>query len=295
MKVWARKAALGTLGAMFHIGGERARRLVAEVLAAEGDYLPLTIETVPTLQGSIRFFCLGDISLWRARTLYSKEPETIEWIDTFTEGEVFWDVGANVGIYSLYAAVRSRVRVLAFEPGSANYALINRNIELNGLDGAVTAYSIAFSDRRCVDTLNMRDSGFGAALSSFGSSIDEAGASFAPKFRQGMIGYSIDQFIEEFDPSFPNHLKIDVDGIEDRIIDGASKTLADERVKTVSIELDSARPDHTDAVCRKITAGGLQFVSKRHAGMFDNGPYSSVYNYQFRRSDVASRNWSSKT
>ncbi len=40
----------------------------------------------------------NQICLDRARTVLTKEPGTIAWIDGFAPGEVFWDVGANVGV-----------------------------------------------------------------------------------------------------------------------------------------------------------------------------------------------------
>ena len=90
-------------------------------------------EPVETQNGKLVFYCLGDLALWRARTLFSKEPETIEWIDGFKDGDVFWDVGANIGVYSLYASIGRRIEVLAFEPSASNYLLLNRNIEYNHL------------------------------------------------------------------------------------------------------------------------------------------------------------------
>ena len=47
------------------------------------------------------------IELWRARTYLTKEPETINWIDGFKKNEVFFDVGANIGLYSIYAAKKN--------------------------------------------------------------------------------------------------------------------------------------------------------------------------------------------
>ena len=47
--------------------------------------------------------------IWRADTVLTKELDTIGWIDEFDEGSVFWDIGANVGVYSLYAGVDSHV------------------------------------------------------------------------------------------------------------------------------------------------------------------------------------------
>src|SRR5262245_15783933 len=53
---------------------------------------------------SIKFRTPSLRALWRAETLLTKEPATIRWIDRFAPRDIFWDVGANTGIYSLYAA-----------------------------------------------------------------------------------------------------------------------------------------------------------------------------------------------
>lgn len=50
-----------------------------------------------TKYGAISFFCPGSLPAWRAQTLLTKEEETIEWLDTFDESAVFWDIGANAG------------------------------------------------------------------------------------------------------------------------------------------------------------------------------------------------------
>ena len=44
---------------------------------------------------------------YRAKTFSTKEPETLDWIDSFEKNSVFWDVGANIGLYSLYAAKKN--------------------------------------------------------------------------------------------------------------------------------------------------------------------------------------------
>jgi FkbM family methyltransferase len=245
------------------------------------------VAEIPTPRGATRFYCLGDLPLWRAQTLLTKEPETIEWIDTIADDHVLYDIGANVGVYTVYAAINRKVRVLAFEPLAANYFLLNRNIEENRLSDTVSAYCLALNDSDIIDKFHVRDTGFGSALSSFAEAIDHNGEPFQARFEQGMLGMTLDGFIEKFDPPFPDHIKIDVDGIEDKIVTGAARTLADPRVKSLSIELDAARPDYTDAVVRDIEAAGLSLVSKRRAPELDGTPFGNIYNYLFRRNAEA--------
>jgi FkbM family methyltransferase len=277
-----RRSAVDALRALVGATGETGRRLLSEATALGTEPLLETIETIATARGPVSFYCIGDVALWRARTLLTKEPETIEWIDTFQSGAVLWDIGANVGLYSVYAAMNSAVQVLAFEPSAANYYLLNRNIQLNG-STSCRAYCMAFSDASIADSLNMQTTGFGGALSSFGIEQDERGNQFVPSFKQGMIGLSIDDFIDRFDPPFPTHIKIDVDGIENRIVRGAVKTLADRRLQSVSIELDDARAECCIEVQSALARAGLCQVAKRHSDMIEAGTYPSQFNYQFRR------------
>jgi len=57
----------------------------------------------------------------RMDRIMSKEPETITWINSFEKDSVFFDVGANIGIYTLYSAVIRENTVYSFEPHSASY------------------------------------------------------------------------------------------------------------------------------------------------------------------------------
>ena len=57
----------------------------------------------------------------RMDRMLSKEPETIDWINKVEKDSLFFDVGANVGIYTLYAAIIKGSVVYAFEPHASSY------------------------------------------------------------------------------------------------------------------------------------------------------------------------------
>jgi len=241
------------------------------------------IRSVPTNVGNLYFWSPNELCGWRAETLLTKEPETIEWIDTFAEGEVYWDIGANVGVYALYAAQRQNIRVLAFEPSPFNYYALCRNVELNKVGNCLSAYCLAFNDKSTLDYFNMTTVEIGGALSSFGETTDYWGKQFRPQFSQAMIGYSLDNFIEQFNPPFPNHLKIDVDGIEAKIVEGGVKTLSDKRLKSVSIELDIKRSGEENHVSEMLSQYGLEFRQRKHSDQIENSEFASSYNYLFTR------------
>ena len=254
----------------------------ARLLSALSDELAPAI-IVKNKYGTLRFFCPGRIPVFRAETFLTKEPETLEWIDSFKENSVFWDIGANVGTYSLYASFKNGAQVLAFEPAAPNFYVLNRNIEINQRGDNILALCIAFNDVTRLDCFNMGSTKVGDALHSFSQAIDCHGQPFSPKFKQGMIGFTIDEFVEKFNPKFPNHIKIDVDGIEDKIIAGGSKTISDPRVESILVELDDNQPDDTRFVISFLEQSGLKLTKKEHADMFDNSKYSSIYNHIFVR------------
>jgi FkbM family methyltransferase len=257
--------------------GSRAPAVLARIAEA----LPPVVDQ-QTRFGTIRLWCPGSLAEYRARTLLTKEPETIAWIDTFAATDVFWDIGANVGVYSLYAAMQ-QVTTLSFEPSAANYYVLNRNIEINDMASRVSAFCLAFNDSTRLDSLHMQSTACGGALNSFASPIDWRGAAFAPVFTQGTIGFGVDDFICRFDPPFPNHIKIDVDGNEDRIVRGAERTLRDPRVKSLSVELNEDRAEYCRQLRGALEAAGMKFVKRGHAAELEGTLSHSSYNYLFMR------------
>src|SRR5579862_1661385 len=103
------------------------------------------VSMVPIGGAEIAFYAPFPGLIFRAQSVLTKETDTIEWIDGFEDGAVFWDIGANVGVYSLYAAVKRQSFALAFEPAPANFYALTRNIHLNRLDHRINPYCIAFS------------------------------------------------------------------------------------------------------------------------------------------------------
>lgn len=219
---------------------------------------------------------------WRYDTLLEKEPETIAWIDTFQPGDTFWDIGANVGIYSVYAGVRG-IQTMAFEPHFANYQQFCITIALNGLQDVVTPLCLAFAESKSVAAMNLASLDIGTSMSNFGAALDFRGKPFKPAFRQGMIGYDIDSFIADFGVEVPTHLKIDVDGIELPIIRGARKMLASEKLQSVSVELIESDHQQVAAVTEILERAGLHFIHKKQNSAFATAETKDVLNYLFHR------------
>ena len=115
-----------------------------------------------------KFFVPNRFTKFRVDSLLTKEPETIEWIEEFHDGDILYDVGANVGVYSVWAALSRGTRVYAFEPEAQNYAVLNRNIIYNGLADLMTAYNVAIGDRDGFGTLYLGNFVTGGSGHAFG-------------------------------------------------------------------------------------------------------------------------------
>lgn len=208
----------------------------------------------------------------------AKEPETVDWIESFFQkGDVLFDVGANVGAYSLVAAKyhQGRVRVYAFEPSFLNFSQLCRNITLNDCHGTITAFNVALSDKTGLETFNYRDLTAGGAMHALGDPVDYTKETFVPACQQTVLTYTMDDFIAQFGIPAPVHIKLDVDGTEYQILQGASKIFSDHRLKSVFVEM----PDSDQPMKDYFLAKGF----KVHQRFPISTPGVNVANYIFRK------------
>ena len=209
----------------------------ADARAAARSYLADTM-SVDTGRGKIRFHVGSRWDLRRSWRFANGEPDMLEWIEAFPDDACFWDIGANVGTFSLYAALSGNVHVVAIEPAANTFSTLTRNIDLNGMNDRVSAYCIAFSDKTRLDMLYMSRVESGGVWHGFGTETNQFGKTIATKLQQGAIGFSVDDFVATFSPRPPTHLKIDVDGIEPHILRGGRKVLSAPSLKSVIVEVE---------------------------------------------------------
>lgn len=239
--------------------------LYHKAAAAFVESLDVTYE-IKTDTGAIKVFCDSETARIRAKNTLGWEPDTVKWIESFQSDDVLWDIGANIGIFTLYAASVKHIRVVAFDPLPLNCAGLYRNVVLNGLHDRVMFFCMAIADSERISLLHIpavADT-VGGAGNSFDQTLDNYGEDVDALFALSTMGYSIDGLLEQFDIPFPNHLKIDIDGPPDPVIRGAEKALRDSRLKSVMIELSPTRiiqnKQAFDYVMRSLKGFGFQLV-----------------------------------
>ena len=229
----------------------------------------------------LTFSCPNSLNRWRATTFSTKEPESLEWIDSLEEGAVFWDIGANVGLYSIYAAKRKKCRVYAFEPSVFNLELLARNVWLNGLADLITLIPLPLTDGLSVNKLNMSSMDWGGALSTFGAEFGHDGKPLNKLFEFRTLGISMQDAVGMLGIPRPDYIKMDVDGIEHLILKGGPSVM--DGVKQVLIEINEDFSEQAEQAALHLVQAGLALKEKRHAEMIANSAFKSVFNQIWQR------------
>jgi FkbM family methyltransferase len=219
------------------------------------------IDYNPKLKKRINFYTPNKLSSYRACTYLSKEKDTILWIDKFGSSKnIFFDVGSNIGVYSLYYASLYGAKVFAFEPQYNNATLLSRNLKLNNLQNYVTIIPNPLYKNNKIDFL-------------FSSSNNEAASASTTFIKKNIyisknfdkkltMSYSIDFLVKNNLIPQPNIIKIDVDGNELDVIKGARKTINEKKCKSILIEKTNKISDHLiDKILSK------SFYLYKHSGL----------------------------
>jgi FkbM family methyltransferase len=199
----------------------------------------------------------------------SKEPWTVSWIEEwFRPGDVFYDIGANVGAYALLAAKASgkTVRTFAFEPSAPTYHDLCLNIALNDCADCVTPLPFALWSETALIPFGHLSLVPGSSSHAFSFDGDEE-----ILFHQRQPALSLDDAARLFDLPSPSHVKLDTEACELEILAGATTILAASRLRSIMIELD---PDEsTDAVEAHLDPHGFELVEtyrRKPGGVFWN-------------------------
>ena len=235
----------------------------------------------------ITFFVPNELINWRVNTLFLKEPETIEWINSFKNNNkfVFWDIGSNIGLYSIYTALRhKKVEVVSFEPSTSNLRVLTRNISINKLEDRINVCQLPLSNE-LLRFQKLHETSFqeGFSQNTFGKKIDFKGKKLKTKNTYKILGTTIDHLINNRILSFPNYIKIDVDGIEHFILKGGIRTLADKRVRSLLIEVNENFIEQSSQVNKIMKDTNFKLRKKLRAEEFYLGNYNKTYNYIFEK------------
>jgi FkbM family methyltransferase len=146
-------------------------------------------------------------------------PEMMFVLHFLTSDDLFYDVGANVGAYTVLASGVRKARTCAFEPDVETLLALKRNVEVNGLQQLVTAFPLALGATHDevpftigLDTVNRI------------ASSQESNCRIVQQ-------RPLDSF-----PGDPIFIKMDVEGYEEQVLHGASTVLERESLRAIQLE-----------------------------------------------------------
>ena len=205
-------------------------------------YLKSSYKQITLLDNKIKFFIPNQLTEYRVETFFTKEPDMLGWIDSFTKKDnlIFWDIGANIGLYSIYNALKNKSSTtISFEPSTSNLRCLSRNISINNLENKVKIFTTPITNIENKFFL-MNESHFteGGALNTFGQNYNFEGKKFDPEMKYQLLGTTVNYLLDNQILDVPDYIKIDVDGIEHLILEGSNKYLKNKKIKSIIVEIN---------------------------------------------------------
>tara|TARA_B100000029_G_scaffold228634_1_gene226295 strand:+ start:1237 stop:2073 length:837 start_codon:yes stop_codon:yes gene_type:complete len=245
--------------------------------------------TIGVSDGNMRFvFCPKSRNdIFRYTTYFTKEEGTLAWIrDNAKEGTVFVDIGANVGLYSLYTANAARkIRVYAFEPHKFNFATLLENIFLNGLENVIQPISLPLGDKAGLMDLNYNSMDSGTSMTQLGHRQLPGNCEFEPKLSELVHAVTLDELVASGRVATPDMVKIDVDGNELRILRGMQEVLrSPEGPSSLQVEINPGQRQEVMRMMKEcnwkldhchFTKGGK--VEFERTQSYDKVPHNAVF------------------
>jgi len=240
------------------------------------------------LKKKINFFIPNELTKWRVETFFNKEPETIEWINSFknSKATIFWDIGANIGLFSIYNSLKNKKScTISFEPSTSNLKVLSRNISINNLKN-INIFPIALSDKKN-GFFMMNENKFvdGGALNTFSERYNFEGKTFKPEMNYNLYGTNIEKLINDKFLEIPSYIKIDVDGIEHLILKGMGKYLKNKKIKSILVEINENFQFQFKTIISLMLKNNFILLHKKNNENFFkyNSNHKNTFNYIFIR------------
>jgi len=214
-------------------------------------FLPIKKIKIFDFKDKKKVICLRADNLithFRSNLFFVKEKEVRYFIDEkLKKDQIFFDIGANIGVFSIYSAVRKNALVYSFEPEYSNLFILKENILINRLYNNIFPYSLAIGKNNNLTNLHIADSTPGAAVSSISNEkIKTTDEGYQVVWKEGVVEMKLDDICNQLN-IIPNMLKIDTDGNENNVLMGSENVLKNKKLRFIIMEKPSNEKNRISA------------------------------------------------
>ena len=243
------------------------------------NYIDGDIKVIKNDSVSFQLYTPNAICNFRHSTFFTKEPEMLEWIEEYGGG-VFFDIGANIGIYSIYYSQIKDGNVYSFEPSVFNLRQLAKNISINNLSKRIAIITNPLSDKNEIASMINGSANEGGALSAFGVEYGHDGDPIVNDISYKILGFSLDYLFEiNVLTEMPSLIKIDVDGIEHLILKGAVNTISSKKLKSIFVEVNDDFEEQAQQVKTILESAGFKLKQKRQSELIEGSvQFGRTYN-----------------
>ena len=152
-----------------------------------------------------------------------------------------------------------------------------------GLQALVTAYCVGLTDRSSLTELHKGDTCLGGANHSVGEALDFKQEPMQATSRQGCVAFRLDELVLSGAIPQPQHIKIDVDGFESKVVAGAAAVVKNPALRSLLIETNPGLADHRQMVAHLTDLGFKHDPNQVSRAARREGVYKGVAEYVFTR------------
>jgi FkbM family methyltransferase len=190
----------------------------------------------------IKFWTPSNYSKFSIDNFIGKEKLLEKFISEIPDKNevIFWDIGSNLGIYSiLCATLKKKIKIVSFECSTSSLLAISKNISLNNLKDRISIFPLGVSEKNH-DFLLLKEyySGLGSQFNALGNDFDLTNTQSNKSTNEyKTFSLSLDNILDQGLLNFPDFIKLDVDGLELEVLNGFKKNINDKKIKGVVMEM----------------------------------------------------------
>jgi len=189
----------------------------------------------------VKLWTPGNYSKWMVDHFLQKEKLVEQFISEIPNNKdtIFWDIGANLGLYSIFCTLhKDKVKVIAFECSPSAVLAISKNISLNKFESRISIFQLGLANKNSFLMLKEDRDSLGDQFNSLGKDFDfKNQTTNNPEHKYKVYSSSVYNLLENKALEIPNYIKLDVGSFELEVLEGFGNFLENPKIKSIVTEM----------------------------------------------------------